>query len=363
MQGVQYSSAKLPAATRGLKPVTPPYAGYTQLNPQHAAALSPADAYAKLNPAPPPPDAIGRTIANGQNTLTQTAAKPPTAPKDATPPAGAPTQGAFDLSTDPIVQKIRALNANNYGSAVATADAARKQALIAAGFADLANSAQFGSLENPATGDKATALAAEQNPFSAAANLAHTHAGNVGAIDQNDNAQNLYFSSARGNDLGAEGRSYLGNQATAQDNVRQALTQILQGLVTERQNEAQSEADAIETARQNAISNAIASGQTFVGYDANGNPIFGGGAGGAGGGGAAATTGTTGTATIPAPRAPGADFRPPGAIGTIGGLGGAPIPGQGIVNSPGLAALLAPNPHTVQGDTLNRYLASKLGKG
>src|SRR5581483_10149060 len=101
------------------------------------------------------------------------------------PAAQHPAGGAFDLSTDPIVQKIRALNASNYGDAVAGADAQRKTALINSGFSDLARAAQFGSLENPTTGDEATALAAAGNPFSTAAQLAHSHEAAGHTIDQN----------------------------------------------------------------------------------------------------------------------------------------------------------------------------------
>lgn len=339
---VSYSTPKQPAPTKGLQPITSPYGAYSALNPQPAAPDAIGRYVAGAGTAPP--DAISRTVANGQNTFAPAPAKPSANPNTpgangggAKPPT---TTGAYDLSTDPIVQKIKALNANNYGSAVAEADAARKQALVAAGFGDLANSAQFGSLENPVTGDQATSLAAAQNPFSTAANLMHTHSGNVNQIDQTDNAQNLYYSSQRGNDLGAEARSYLGNQASAQDQVRTALTQILQGLLSEKQNEGRAEADAIETARQNAIANALAGGQSFIGYDANGNPIFG------------SKTGTTTKTTIPPPPSSTPLVTPDGT--PAANSPDSPAAGYGQLNPPA---------HVAQADALSRYLANKLRKG
>jgi hypothetical protein len=189
-------------------------------------------------------------------------------------PAGTGTQSIYDLSTDPIVQKIRSLNTSNYGQSVADADAARKQALIDAGFGDLARATKFGSLENPTTGDQATVLAAQANPFSLAAQLARAHAQALQGIDQGAAQNNTYFSSARGNQIGDEGRQYLGNVSSVEGQLRQQLANILSGLVGTRAQEQQSEADALSQARQNAIQTALASGATFTGYDANGNPTF-----------------------------------------------------------------------------------------
>lgn len=232
-----------------------------------------------------------KTGTGGQGLLApgtaQTAAKPTIAPSPTPAAAGkAPAasssgsdsgnalHGAYDLSTDPIVQKIQALNAANYGQAVGTADAARKQALIDSGFGDLAQSAQFGSLEAPTTGDQATALAANQNPYSTAAKLALAHQQADQGIDQAANDRNLFYSSTRGNQLGDEAHNYLGNVAGAEDQTRQQLSAILQTLLGVRTTGNSDLSNGYETARQNAITNAIASGETFAGYDANGNPIF-----------------------------------------------------------------------------------------
>lgn len=224
---------------------------------------------------------------------------------------GAGGGGAYDLSTDPIVQKIRALNTTNYGQAVAGAQASAKQDLIDSGWSfgdainqnpDLAASIGSSPIGSVLT-DEATNLAAQKNPYSTRAGLALAHSGNVNAVDQNENAQNLYYSSDRANKLGDEAHSYLGSVAGAQGSLAQQLAALLTGLTTEKGTEQRGEADALEQARQNAITNAISGGQVMLGYDANGNPIFGSAPGAAGTTGGAAGGG-------PAPVAP---LAPPGA--------------------------------------------------
>lgn len=233
------------------------------------------------------------TVAKGSSAATASPAAPPAA-------AGS---GVYDLSTDPIVQKIQALNAANYGQAVAGAQASAKQDLIDSGFdftsalaanPDLAatiNSSPIGSVLT----DQATGEAAAANPYSTAAGLLNTHNQNNTAISQGENDNNLFYSSDRGNQLGTEANNYLGSVAGAQGSLASTLSGLLGGLTTEQQTEQQNLADTIETERENVITNALASGQVMLGYDSNGNPIFGAAptTAGAGGGGGAAVPGTT----------------------------------------------------------------------
>lgn len=307
--------------------------------------LAPNAGYAKLNPPAPPPDALNRYLHNGQHATAKPAkpiAQNQPGNANANTPTGSATPNAFDLSTDPIVQKIRALNTANYGDAVAGADAQRKQLLVNSGFADLARAAQFGSLESPTTGDEATALAAQQNPFSTAAQLAHSHAAADRGIDQGANDANLYYSSARANNLGDEARNYLQNESTAESQVRSQLDAIIQSLVQARSDERTNEENAIETARQNAINNAIASGQSFLGYDSNGNPIFGGGSGSQGQTGPAAG-GDTGTGAGAAGD----------VIGRLLGSNAGTVPSGIFTSSTPKASKKAPV------DALNRYLKTR----
>lgn len=218
-----------------------------------------------------------------------------TPPTTQTPPVGGSSAGTqqsssttagqsiYDLSTDPIVQKIQQLNAANYGQAVAGAQSNATQDIINSGFnlsgaltgnpsvsAALAAS-PIGSVLN----DPTTAAAAAANPYSTAAGLRGTHNANDNTITQNDNDANLYYSSTHGNNLGAEAQNYLGGVSGAQNSLASALSSLLSGLTSEKQTEDQNLANTIETERENTIQNAIASGQVMLGYDSNGNPIFG----------------------------------------------------------------------------------------
>lgn len=187
-------------------------------------------------------------------------------------------QSIYNLDTDPIVQRIKALNANNYANAVSGAQANAKQDLIGGGFnfSDIlaAHPELAQGILGSVLADQATAQAAQQNPYSTAANLALGHNQNVHNVDQTDNAANLYYSSTRANQLGDEAHQYLGNIAGAQDTLAQALASLIGGVTSEQSTENQNLANAYSTARENAVTNAINSGEVLLGYDNNGNPIF-----------------------------------------------------------------------------------------
>lgn len=270
--------------------------------------------------APAKPQSTGNASAAWQlaNAPSPTPAGAAKAPTPSAAGGGGAAGSPYDLSTDPIVQKIQALNAATYSTAIGTADAARKQALVDAGFPELAGAAQFGSLEAPTTGDQATALAAGQNTYSTAARLALAHQQANTGIDQTENASNLFYSSDRANKLGDEAHGYLGNVAGAEDQTRQQLSAILQTLLGVRTGGNTDLANGYETARQDAITNAIASGQTFAGYDANGNPIF------QPAGGAAAAAPDTGAA--PDNAALQASIDKAGGLGAVLGLPAGPGP-------------------------------------
>lgn len=197
--------------------------------------------------------------------------------------ANGTTSSAYNLDTDPIVQKIKALNTQNMGTTVAGAQDTAKGDLIDSGFnlADIirAHPELASSPIADVLGDPTTALAAQHNPYSVAANLALAHQKAVQVIDQTANDNNLYFSSTHGNQLGDEAHSYLGNVSGAQNTLAQALQALIGNVQGEGTSEAQKLADAYSQARTGAVTNALNSGETFSGYDANGNPQFGGGAG------------------------------------------------------------------------------------
>jgi hypothetical protein len=184
-------------------------------------------------------------------------------------PAGV-SGGAIDFSSDPILQRVTALARMNAQQAQAGADASAKQALINSGFGDVARSYRFGGPadellglgDTSSTGDEQTALAAQNNPYSVAALLGKAHtAQNVG-IDQNQNLQNLFYSSNRANLLGDEAQNYLGKQYGAQQDLAGQLGGIGQQLIAARQGAEGQVLGEQENAYMRALQNAQFTPQT-----------------------------------------------------------------------------------------------------
>lgn len=201
---------------------------------------------------------------------------PGTSPAPATPaaPAAPSTNALFDPSTDPILQSIKALGTKNIGDAVAGGDALRKQLLTQFGDPALARSTMFGDLNSGTIGDENTALAAQGNPFSTVAGLQHTHQTNDQGIDNSANQANLYYSSTHANQLGDENTNYLKGISDAQGSLQSQLGAVNGQLLSAHQSADMANIDALGTSTQNLINAAIASGYTFGGYDAAGNPIL-----------------------------------------------------------------------------------------
>jgi hypothetical protein len=164
-------------------------------------------------------------VTNWQSTYPTLPQQPPMAPLGATPAGGTPPAGAgfapppasfggADLSSDPILAQVQAFNQRVLQQAEASALAAKKSALI-----------QFGSpeLAEKTIHDTNTATAAKENPFSTLAQLLFAFNRNRQGIDQTRNAQNLFYSSTRANDVTGEGKNYLQNQSLAQGQVEGAL--------------------------------------------------------------------------------------------------------------------------------------------
>jgi hypothetical protein len=140
-------------------------------------------------------------------------------------PAPAPGVGGSDFSSDPILAQIRAMVQQNDAAAEASAGAARTQALIRFGF-DPSMAGLY---------DKNTAAAAQGNPFSVLAQLAHNHQARARNLDENMNKSNLFYSSSRGQAIGEEGRQYLGEQSSAQSSLQDLFGQIQGGLLSAHQ--------------------------------------------------------------------------------------------------------------------------------
>jgi hypothetical protein len=217
------------------------------------------------------PQIANEYAANPATAGIPSAAAPPSYNQPTIPNSPAPiNSGAIDFSTDPILQRVTALARMNAQQAQAGADASAKQALINSGFGDVARSYRFGGPadellglgDTSSTGDEATALAAQNNPYSVAALLGKAHtAQNVG-IDQNQNLQNLFYSSNRANLLGDEAQNYLGKQYGAQQDLAGQLGGIGQQLIAARQGAEGQVLGEQENAYMRALQNAQFTPQT-----------------------------------------------------------------------------------------------------
>lgn len=198
----------------------------------------------------------------------------PTAAVDPTthqPAAPAPAAGGgggggqspgFDFSGDPILARIRALNAQNIAQAEASALAQRKRAEIGYGY-------------DPALKyeDPSTQAAAQQNPFSVLSQLLFNHTQRAGALDENLNKSNLFYSGERAKQVGLEGRQSTLDQTNQQGQFQNTMNSIAQAVMQARQQAQQSETQGESDAYGRAIQEALAYG----GYGGSG--------GGSGGGG------------------------------------------------------------------------------
>jgi hypothetical protein len=191
-----------------------------------------------------------------------------------TPAPGAQVGGGGPISFegDPILARIRAMNAQNIAQAEAAALAQRKRAEIG-----------YGYDPNLKYEDAATAEAAKQNAFSTLYQLLLGHTQRAHSLDENLNKANLFYGSERANQVGLEGRQYTGEQVQQQGVLQNLMDSIAQGVLQTRlgaqQSEIQGESDAYNRALQFAMQ-----------YGTDGG-------GGAGGGGAPAPTwGGTGLA-------------------------------------------------------------------
>lgn len=167
------------------------------------------------------------TQALGYATATTPTVKPPTpapaqqpaaAPSTGTPAGAAPTvQQAYDASTDPVLQQIRALTGKGRAAAESGARTARQQLAIQYGDDTLAR--LFG-------GDDNTATAARNNPFSVAAELARAYKRNDEDIVENMNKRNLFYSGARGKAHSREAENYQRRTFMAESEKQQRLAAI-----------------------------------------------------------------------------------------------------------------------------------------
>ena len=162
------------------------------------------------------------------------------------PPAGNPS---FDYSSDPILQKIKAISGQSRDNARAEAGNLRRQTAIDFGDEGIARQ----------VGDESTVAAAAGNPFSYLARLNRDGQEATRQTEQNYGG-NLFFSGARGNALGQLGQNLIERQADVTGQGRARLGEIEANLLAAEQFASAQEMQAEEDAAQRAIEQALAIG-------------------------------------------------------------------------------------------------------
>ena len=159
-------------------------------------------------------------------------------------PAAAPAS-AYDYSSDPILQAIRAGGIRSRANAEAAALAGRKQLAI-----------QFGD----ATGivdDTNTAKAAKDNPFSSLAEIMRGYGRSVTSTDEALNKDNLFYSGHRGVELSRlledRQRQEYGARGAAQQQLTGITSELARALEDATLRDAQAESDAKDRALQQAL--------------------------------------------------------------------------------------------------------------
>lgn len=183
------------------------------------------------------------------------------APQQAVAPQ-APEGMSFDLETDPVLQQMHAMAANQRAQAESGALKLRKQLAI-----------DYGDPTFGASIDEATGQAAAQNPFSALATLKTGYDRNMTNMEEDLNSHNLFYGGTRIKALGDAAHDYQGQQANLAGQQQQALGGIdanrIAALMQADQQEQAAYADAYNRALQFALANMRTSGGGG-GYDGGG---------------------------------------------------------------------------------------------
>jgi hypothetical protein len=228
-QSVSYGSQFKPYASTN----TQSYGAYRPL----AASLAGSPYYYGGGPYPQPAAQSPYYYGGGQASTTVTYPfDSSVAPADKAPQAQAPAStfdpsagaqappggpGMSDLATDPILQQIQAAGVQAEQNARSAAMRNAENALIGYGSTtvpDAVRSAYGADQTDPvlaALTDAATQQAAAANPDSTLMRLANQNTQNQAKLNTGLNANNLFYSSTRGNDLGELANQYRSAQNDA----------------------------------------------------------------------------------------------------------------------------------------------------
>lgn len=182
----------------------------------------------------------------------------PAPPAAARPPAAAaagvaPPAIGYDYNTDPILNQIQALSTRQRGDAQSTALKLKKQTAIDFGDSGYARNVLQ---------DEATALAAEQNPYSATAQLKQSYDTGSHNLDEQYNSNgHLFYSGARIKGQQDYANQYQGQLAGATGQEHGLLGQIdanqLAAAMAADQQDQQAQQAAYDRALQEALAYGI----------------------------------------------------------------------------------------------------------
>jgi len=149
------------------------------------------------------------------------------------------TKISVDYNADPILQRIKALGSQDVANARSNAQAAKTQAFIDSGMADLAS--QLGA-------DTTTVEAARNNPFGVHQKIQQQGQERGRGIDESLNQQNLFYSGARAKALADLAQSQAEAETNAGQDLRSILGQADQGVLDAQSAASAREADALAQA-------------------------------------------------------------------------------------------------------------------
>lgn len=178
------------------------------------------------------------------------------------PRAPATNANGVDYSSDPVLQRIHALNETGRQDAASSALAGRKQALIGHGYDP---SIDQSGADRALFPDEQTLQAAQSNPFSTLSQLKHNEDVAVSGLEDKLNKANLYYSSERGNQLGEAGRDYQLALSQASSNRDSQLGSLASALLGARQQADQSDIGAESDAYSRATTLSQLLGGAYAG--------------------------------------------------------------------------------------------------
>ena len=174
-------------------------------------------------------------------------ATPASRPTAAAPTPQQPGGSAYDISTDPILQQIKALTGKRRGEVESGARTARQQLAIEYGDEGLGRE----------YGGESFATAARDNPFSVARELSRWYSDTGRDLDEGFNKGNLFYSGARAKGLSEHTLGYQRRTSQAESEKQQRLSAIASELAQTLSGLDMEDVDAQTDAGQRALERSL----------------------------------------------------------------------------------------------------------